>query len=232
VIASWREFWDRPHRIYVNDRHRALHYAQVATDIISEIPHSHAVILDYGCGEALEADRIAEHCRQLYLCEAAPSMRDVLRVRFAENARVVVIPPEGINILPDGSLNLVVMNSVLQYLTRDETTTLLARLHAKLAKDGRLVLADLVPPGSSIVADASSLLGTAMRGGFFFPALGGLAATLASDYRRLRQEIGLTTYREAEMRALLRETGYGSERRVRNFGFNQRRMTIIAWPMR
>jgi SAM-dependent methyltransferase len=232
VTAGWREFWDRPHRIYVNDRHRALHYVQVAADIIGEIPHGQAAVLDYGCGEALEAGKIAERCRQLYLCEAAPSLRDVLKARFAGNARIVVIPPEGLNVLPNGSLDLIVMNSVLQYLAREETAALVARLRPKLASGGRLVLADLVPPESGIIADASALLWTALRGGFFLAALGGLAATLASDYRRLRQEIGLTTYREAELRALLREAGYGSERRARNFGFNQRRMTVTAWPMR
>ena len=37
LIANWREFWDRPHRIYVNERHRRVHYARVAADIVSEL---------------------------------------------------------------------------------------------------------------------------------------------------------------------------------------------------
>jgi hypothetical protein len=59
----------------VNGRHRQVHYRQVAADIIAELPHANATVLDYGCGEALEAGKVAAACGKLFLCEAGPSLR-------------------------------------------------------------------------------------------------------------------------------------------------------------
>jgi len=232
LISNWREFWDRPHRIYVNDRHRRVHYAQVAVDIIAEIPQSGAVVLDYGCGEALQAADIAGHCRRLYLCESGPSLRDTLQRRLSGIPAIKVIAPEDLAELPDGSLDLVVANSVLQYLTREETARLAETLRPKLSREGRLIFADVIPPDGGIVSDVTSLVSTAARHGFLLAALAGLAQTLVSDYRRLRQAIGLTTYEKAEIVALLERAGYRAERRQKNFGFNPRRMTMIARPVR
>ena len=230
MIANWREFWDRPHRIYVNDRHRQVHYERVAADIIEEIPHAQAAVLDYGCGEALQAAEIAARCKRLLLCEAAVNLRGTLKARYAGNSAISIIAPEDIDGLQNGSLDLVVANSVLQYLTREESADLATRLRPKLSGHGRLIPADIVPPGGGVVADVSSLLTTAARHGFFFAALGGLAATLVSDYRRLRQQIGLTMYEESEILALLERAGYRARRRPKNFGFNQARVTVIAEP--
>jgi hypothetical protein len=221
LIANWREFWDRPHRIYVNERHRRVHYARVAADIVSELPATPAVVLDYGCGDALDAATVAARCRKLILSDSAATVRAGLKSRNAGDPAIEVLAPES-------SVDLVVANSVLQYLTREECAALVTMLRGKLAYGGRLVLADVVPPGGGIVADVSSLLGTALREGFFFAAVTGLALTFVSDYRRLRNKLGLTTYEEAEIRALLEQAGYTTERRPRNFGFNQGRMTIIA----
>jgi trans-aconitate methyltransferase len=228
LISTWREFWDRPHRIYVNDRHRQVHYQRVASDIIAEIPDSGATVLDYGCGEALQAGMVAARCKRLLLCEAAPSLRKALEDRYGSNPGIAVLAPEEIDALPEGSLDLVVANSVLQYLAREECAGLARRLRPKLSPRGKIVFADVIPPAGGIVADVASLLSTAAREGFFFAALGGLAFTLVSDYRRLRQQIGLTMYEESEILALLEQAGYRARRRARNFGFNQRRMAIIA----
>jgi SAM-dependent methyltransferase len=228
LTGNWREFWDRPHRIYVNDRHRRVHYARVAAEILEEVPARPGVVLDYGCGEALEAARVAERCRRLILCESAPSVRSALSSRYAGDPTISVLSPEEVAQLPDGEIDLVVANSVLQYLTREECAALMAILRPKLAREGRVILADVIPPGGGIRADVSALLATAAREGFFFAALVGLALTFVSDYRRLRHEIGLTTYDEREIRGMLERAGYVTERRPRNFGFNQRRMAIIA----
>jgi SAM-dependent methyltransferase len=231
LTGSWREFWDRPHRIYVNDRHREVHYARVADDILSELPAAPAVVLDYGCGDALDAGRVAAQCERLLLCDAAPSVRQALARRFRDNRKIAILAPEEVSRLPDGALGLVVANSVLQYLSPGECRDFLLTIKAKLAPGGRLVLADVVPPDGGMLADVSALLGTAVRNGFLLAALAGLAQTFVSDYRRLRQSIGLSTYGESEMQALLREVGYSAKRRPKNFGFSQHRMTFIARPM-
>jgi hypothetical protein len=86
--ADWLAFWDSPHSIYVCS------------------------------GEALHADIVAAAAGELLLCEAAPGVRAGLQQRFADNPKIRVIAPHEIARLPEHSLDLIVLHSVLQYLTQ------------------------------------------------------------------------------------------------------------------
>ena len=60
-MGDWIAFWDSEHSIYVNARHRDVHYRRIAQDIRAHLPAG-AAVLDYGCGEALHADIVAADC--------------------------------------------------------------------------------------------------------------------------------------------------------------------------
>ena len=90
MISDWLAFWDSPHSIYVNARHKDVHYRLIAKEIAALVPGRHARVLDYGSGEALHADLVAAAAGELLLCEAAPGVRDGIAARFAgqsENPR-------------------------------------------------------------------------------------------------------------------------------------------------
>ena len=87
---SWREFWNGTHSIYVNERHRVLHYDRIAKDIAALVPARDAAVLDYGCGEAEASETIATRCAMLYLYDAAPKVQERLRQRFGSEYRRVV----------------------------------------------------------------------------------------------------------------------------------------------
>ncbi|MBK3397853.1 MULTISPECIES: class I SAM-dependent methyltransferase [Methylobacterium] len=228
MVSSWREFWDRDTPIYVSARHKARHYAGLADEIAAMVPHPGAVVLDHGCGEALFADRIAEACGRLLLCDASPRRRDALARRFAGSPRIAVLAPEDVAALPAASLDLVVANSLAQYLTDAELAACLRDWRRALKPGGRLVLADVIPPQLGAAADATALLAFARREGFLAAALLGLVRTVLSDYRSLRRRLGLTRYDEAAMLARLHEAGFTAERMPRNLGHNQGRMAFTA----
>lgn len=231
-MSHWLGFWEGANRIYVNERHRAVHYRQIADDVLAVLPSRAApVVLDYGCGEALEAGRVAERTERLFLFDAAKSVRERAAARFAGSAKIAVLDDAGLAALAPASLDLIVVNSVLQYVPREDLPGLLALWLHLLKPGGVLALADIVPPDLGMLADAGSLLKTAVQFGFLGAALLGLASTFFSDYRRLRVEAGLSTYREAEMLDLLRAAGFDPRRRVPNFGFNAARMTFLAVRM-
>jgi SAM-dependent methyltransferase len=225
---SWRDFWNGDHAIYVSPRHKALHYRQIATDLIGHIPTPDAVVLDHGCGEALDAGRVAGHCGKLYLCEAAPSVRDKLRAMLGGKANVAVVAPEEVEALPEQTLDLVVANSLIQYLSRDELVALLAIWHGKLRPGGKLVVADIIPPDVSPLTDASQLLAFAWRGGFLTAALAGLVRTAFSDYRKLRAQYGLSTYRIDEITGLIAAADFADVSPAKNFGHNPHRLTLVG----
>jgi ubiquinone/menaquinone biosynthesis C-methylase UbiE len=230
-VNPWRAFWGRANRIYVNDRHRAVHYRQVADDLISVLPQrAGAIVLDYGCGDALEAPRVAARVGRLYLFDAVPEVVARLRTRFAAQANIEIIGEAELAALAPRSVDLVVVNSVVQYLQPAELSAMLATARELLHGDGVLVIADVIDPDSGAVADVTSLLRCAAGNGFLLAALGGLAATFFSDYRRLRQSVGLARYREAEFLHLLERAGFAASRRPKNFGFNPQRMTFLARP--
>lgn len=231
-MNPWRRFWGQSHRIYVNERHRRVHYERVADDILSVLPaRGDAVVLDYGCGDALEAGRVATRVQRLYLFDAVAEVVTRLRERFAGQPGITVLDEAGLAALPPGSVDLVVVNSVVQYLRRDELDALLTTSRRVLKEEGTLIVADVIPPDAGAANDVASLLRTAWRHGFLVPALGGLVATFFSDYRRLRRSVGLATYTEAAFLDILSQ-GFDARRRTENLGFNAARMTFIASPRR
>jgi SAM-dependent methyltransferase len=225
---GWREFWNSEHSIYVNARHKALHYDRIARDLAAYVPSPDAIVLDYGCGEALSAASLAEKCGTLYLYDAAPNVREKLRGRFASYRKIVVLSADGLDSIADGSLDVVIANSLLQYLKHREFEDLLDVWRRKLKPEGRLVLADVLPPDLDTVADVKALLDFAWRGGFLMAALAGLGRTFFSDYRRLRNEVGLTRYAPEDLFTLLSAHGFAGEQSASNVGHNQLRMTFVA----
>jgi ubiquinone/menaquinone biosynthesis C-methylase UbiE len=227
-MRDWISYWDSDHPIYVNVRHFDVHYANIADDIVRLLPSKQARVLDYGCGEALHADRIAANCGTLYLCEAAPTVRERLKARFNKIANIAIFTPEEVASMEPQSLDLVVANSLIQYLKRDELLKLLKLWRRVLSPGGALVVADVISPKQSALADAVSLLNFARKNGFLTAAFIGLVKTTLSDSRKLRAELGLTTFSEAEMMKLLTEAGYDSARLRPNLGHNQGRMAFRA----
>ncbi|WP_332686683.1 class I SAM-dependent methyltransferase [Bosea sp. (in: a-proteobacteria)] len=225
---SWRDFWNGEHAIYVSERHKALHYRRIALDLAALVPSPDAVVLDHGCGEALSADLVASAAGRLILCEAAPNVRDRLRARFGRLSNLAVVSPEEVEALPEASLDLVVANSLLQYLSIDELKQLLGLWLGKLEPGGQLILADVIPPDLSPLTDATELLAFGWRGGFFFAALAGLVRTVFSDYRKLRAQYGLTTYDAATITGLIAGAGYEQVAPHPNFGHNPHRMAFSA----
>jgi SAM-dependent methyltransferase len=224
----WRDFWNGDHVLYVNSRHRALYYADIGKDIAALIPSPEAVVLDYGCGEALAADFIAGKCERLYLYDPIPKIEGMLRARHKANAKIVVLDKAGLEALSDTSLDMMICNSVLQYLSREECDVLVAYAAAKLKLGGRLVVADIVPPHVDALTDSWALVEFAYRGGFLLAALRGLAGTFLTRYRRTRGRMGLTTFAIPEMQRLLATRGFEARRFERNIGHNQARMTFIG----
>jgi SAM-dependent methyltransferase len=232
-MMAWRDFWNNAHHsMYVSGRHRNLHDRLIARDIAGFISSRDAAVLDYGCGEATAAQRVAGFCRSLILCDAAPNIRDRLKSRFAGHAKITVLSPEEVGALQRGSLNVIVANGLSQYLSEVELKELLAILRPLLKDEGIIVIGGVIPRNRSIFADAAAFLGYGLRGGFFLAALYGLVRTFFSEYRRLLLEPGLSRYDEAEILAILRAEGFVGERHYPNIGYDQGRMTFVASRLR
>jgi SAM-dependent methyltransferase len=224
---DWISFWNSDHPIYVNARHRDVHYRGIADDVAAYLPPG-ATVLDYGCGEALHAELIAARAGRLILCEAASNVRDHLSARFGAVSNIAVTSPPGVAALPPASFDLIVMHSVAQYLSQAEADALFAQFKKLLKPGGLFILGDVIPPQVSPIADAAALLRFAAANGFFIAAVMGLVRTTFSDYPKLRAKLGLTLYEESAMQAKLEAAGFRVERAAKNIGHSRSRMTFLA----
>jgi ubiquinone/menaquinone biosynthesis C-methylase UbiE len=227
-MDDWIDYYDSTHTIYVSKRHRDLHFQVIARDIIGYISSPAAVVLDYACGEALSAARVAEACGKLYLAEPAPGVRGRLIARFAPNTKIRVRSLDDLRQMAEKSIDLVVMNSAAQYMTPDELDSALAVIRRLLKPGGRLILGDIMRPEVGMIRDVIALLRFARTYGFLKDALIGLLSTALSDYRQVRSRIGLQRYGESEIIAKLAAAGFTASRAHFNIGHNPWRMTFVA----
>jgi len=230
-MTTWREFWDSAHSIYVSERHKDVHYRDVAEQLAAFVPGPDARVLDHGSGEAIHADLVAARSREVLLCDAAVSVRASVAARFAGDPKIKAIAPEDVDRLPNASLDLVFANSLVQYLTAAELDRILALWRRLLAPGGVLIVADVIPPHVGAVSDGLALLRYAAENGFLGAAVLGLARTALSRYRQLRSELGIARYSEAEFLAKLRAAGFSAERLAKNVEHNPARMTFRAAPL-
>ena len=228
AMSDWRSFWDSAHSIYVNARHKDVHYREIADQIAAFVPGPGARVLDYGCGEAIHADRVAAVAAQVLLCDQAPSVRAAIAGRFAADPRIRALAPEEVGKLPDGSVDLIVSNSVTQYLAPAELDRVLGLWHRLLPPGGTLIVGDVIPPDAGTLTDVVALMRYAAANGFLPAALWGLARTAVSPYSRLRSRIGVTRYTPSAFLQKLKAAGFTAERLPRNLEHNAVRMTFRA----
>ena len=158
-MADWISFYDLRHSlIYVNTRHRDVHYRRIADDLRKLVPSPKARVLDYGCGEATSADHLAKACGHLTMVEAAPNVLAALKARYGGNGKISIATPAEAKAMAAGSFDLIVLHSVAQYLSSAELDGLLALFRKLLKPDGMLLVGDIVPPKLAAPAAALSLL--------------------------------------------------------------------------
>ncbi|MBI4182920.1 MAG: methyltransferase domain-containing protein [Proteobacteria bacterium] len=227
-MRSWTEFWAGPHGIYVNERHLRVHCARVAVDLASvlgSMPGGR--VLDFGCGDALSAPALSAATKaEILLYDAVPAVRERVAARYPDTPGLTVLDAAAWERLPAGSLDAIVVVSVVQYMAEADLAALLRRLGLLLKPGGALIVGDVIPPDAGLVADLAALLVPAARHGFFTAAVISLARLFFSDYRRLRARLGLTCYSAADFERLAASCGLIAERLASNIGFNQKRMSF------
>jgi ubiquinone/menaquinone biosynthesis C-methylase UbiE len=227
-MDDWIDYYDSTHTIYASRLHRDLHFQLIARDIIGYISSPDAVVLDYACGEALSATKVADACGKLFLAEPAPGVRGRLIARFAPNTRIRVRSLDDLRKMDEKSIDLAVMNSVAQYMTPAELDVAFAIVRRLLKPGGKLILGDILRPEVGMPRDVMALLRFAATHGFLKDALIGLVSTALSDYRKLRAKVGLQRYSEADMVVKLAASGFSASRAPVNVGHNPWRMTFVA----
>ncbi len=228
-MKSWLDFWNAPNAIYVSRRHQEAHYAKVANGIGGFVPAGgDAVVLDWGCGDAFMANALAQTCRVLLLYDLADATRGRLMSAYAGSPKIRVLGDAELEVLPDASIDLIVVNSVVQYLTASQFADALNLFRRLLKHDGTLLLGDIIAPDTPLVGHVTTFLRFAWQNEFFFAALVGLARNFVSPYRKLRRDAGYACYTQTQMLDLLDANGFTGERLTSNIAVSQLRSSYLA----
>jgi SAM-dependent methyltransferase len=228
-MQSWLDFWNAPNAIYVSRRHQKAHYAKILSGIGCFVPAGGAaVVLDWGCGDALAANDLAQACRTLLLYDRADSTRRRLLSNYAGSPKIRVLGDAELGAVASASVDLIIVNSVVQYLDRRQFVDALRLFQRLLKSDGKLLLGDIIAPDTPLVGHVTTFLGFAWQNGFFVAAVIGLARNFVSPYRKLRRDAGYACYTEMQMLGLLDDNGFVGERLASNIAVSELRSSYLA----
>ncbi len=228
-MKSWLDFWNAPNAIYVSRRHQEAHYAKILSGIGGFVPAGGAaVLLDWGCGDALAADELAQTCRTLLLYDRADSTRSRLLANYAGRSKIRVLDDAELGEVAPASVDLIVVNSVVQYLDRRQFSDALRLFHRLLKSDGTLLLGDIIAPDTPLIGHVPTFLRFAWQNGFFVAAIFGLARNFVSPYRKLRRDAGYASYTQTQLLGLLDDNGFVGERLASNIAVSQLRSSYLA----
>jgi SAM-dependent methyltransferase len=228
-MKSWSDFWDAPNAIFASDRHQRVHSAKVLAGVSGFVPvGGEAIVLDWGCGHAVAADELARSCRTLLLFEPAPSIRQRLLANYANRSKIEVLDAAKLDAVAPDSVDLIIVNSVVQYLSRQQFVAALQLFRRLLKSDGTLLLGDIIEPDTPMLRHVMTFLSFAWQNGFFLAGLVSLARNVTSPYCQLRRTAGYSCYRMGEMLALLDGSGFVCERLPANIAVSQLRCSYLA----
>ena len=227
---NWVDYWNGKPTVYVCHRHQEVHDFEIAYSVARHLPAGNCTALDFGCGDATRAYFVASRCETLYLWDAAEAVRMRLRQRYLNHSNIAVLDLAGLHALKPGSIDIVTVSSVVQYLAPHEIAEALQLFKKLLSPRGSLIVADVIPPSVSVVHDAGNCFGSRAAKASRSPPLPGCSAAPQhlTTHRSLRTKLNLRKYSELAFLELLRVHGFAGRRLDRNFGHNQLRMAFQA----
>lgn len=229
TTGSWLSFWNAPDEIFVHPAHMRRHFHRLTEGFFSYAPQvKNGRLLDYGCGEALAAERFSAEGLTTLLYDRSDFYRELVRKKYAGKEKITVLEDAALEALPERSLDYILLCSVIQYLSEQELQSLFQFARKCLKPGGLLILADVIPPDVTLFRDVYDLLSAAVRGGYLTPTLRSLASLPFSKYRRARQDNALRYYDESELRARLAALGFSMTVAKHNFGWSDSRKTYLA----
>jgi ubiquinone/menaquinone biosynthesis C-methylase UbiE len=228
-MKSWYEYWNRPNGIFVSESHKRAHYQRIFSNVRPFLPRgSGSSVLDWGCGEASAAERMASECERIYLYDPADVVCTRLRQRYETHPRITILDAEQLKRLPSECLDLILINSVIQYLSRAELVAALLDLRRLLKPEGRVLIGDVIAPSTALWQHVMVFLNFAYRSGFIVSGIIGLVRTFLPSYNSVKRRHGFSRYSEAEILGIFELCKLHGNRLPRNIAVSPIRSSYIA----
>lgn len=179
-------------------------------------------VLDFGCGFGAVSERLAAMEVELRYWDRSDQMRRFVELRLKDYANAGVLDLSA----SDERFDLIVVNSVIQYMSPDDLKQWLAEWGRLLARDGRIVVSDIIPPSSNFSSEVLDSLRFAAANGFLIASIGRLAQEFLR-YTKRRRSLTLLRLDRAQFLDLAAAIGLSTEFLKANLTFRRKRLSAI-----
>jgi cyclopropane fatty-acyl-phospholipid synthase-like methyltransferase len=184
-------------------------------------------LLDFGCGFGHVACELATLVPEVYVWDASEQVRHRASRRLAAfpNVRWVQLGPDD-PLSTLGDLDLILVHSVVQYMSLAELRQWFVRWRDMLVPGGQLVLSDVPTPESSFVHELAALVRFSAKGGFLLRSILNAVIEVRS-YRKVRRRHPLLLLSHDTIRAEADAAGFEVRFLSSNLTYRTRRISAV-----
>jgi SAM-dependent methyltransferase len=159
---GWTAYWEGLAGTQSFFREQAKEYVANLESAIAL--NRNARVLDFGCGFGFVAKMLAPNVGRVFLWDASDNMRRRARLNLADHHNIRFVDlSEPQTIARELNFDLIIVNSVVQYMSLEQFAACLVMWRTMLATGGRIVVSDLIPPDYNSVSDLVDLLKFSIR---------------------------------------------------------------------
>jgi SAM-dependent methyltransferase len=221
-VSGWQQFWERPldgEHLEAEARHFARNLRRLRNFDGSED------VLDFGCGHGYVAREIAPRVRSIDLWDASPTVRQQAASELRQ-PNVHVLDSLDPGAAPAGRYDLIIVNSVVQYMATDELRSWLEAWARLLRPGGVVIVADVAFAPPDVARELVEWAGFCARQRVLIPAVR-FAWRSQASYRAALSDEGLHVHDRAVWNRSAADAGLLIEVADANLTLRKRRETLV-----
>jgi SAM-dependent methyltransferase len=223
--TAWAVYWEGLNDNQELFRAQAREYVQNLQSTLLVEPE--ASVLDFGCGFGFVAEMLASRVEKVFLWDTSANMRRRARLNASGHPNIRYIDLSDPKAIPRSlRFDVILVNSVVQYMSADDFSAWLVQWPSMLSPGGRIVVSDLIPPDYRSVSDIVDLLRFSASRGFLARAIW-QAFTELLRYLRVRRRCPLYRIGREELIQRAKTAGLTVSCLPRNLTHFTKRVTAI-----
>lgn len=180
-------------------------------------------VLDFGCGYGYVADGIAPHASEVYIWDRVePVLETALERTASTNILRATIDRDDLR----GRFDLIVVNSVVQYMDRSSLRRWLEEWATLTTPDGVILLSDVPTTKPSLMTETVHWMLLALRHRVLVDAIR-FARENAARYRATKANSPLTIHTQEDLEILGRSSGLELAKEPHNLAFQPGRESFV-----